>query len=81
MYNVLVSVFNVLCHVTRPQPVGFSQYRVGLGRRAGGLGSGRSVEIQGVSKKRYFLDCVTQLKLDTGEKLSSSIFYCLSVSQ
>ena len=26
-------------------------------------------------------NCVTQLKLDTGEKLSSSIFYCLSVSQ
>ena len=26
-------------------------------------------------------NCVTQLKLDTGEKLSSSIFCCLSVSQ
>ena len=26
-------------------------------------------------------DCVTQLKLDTVEKLSSTIFYCLSVSQ
>ena len=26
-------------------------------------------------------NCVTQLELDSGEKLSSSIFYCLSVSQ
>ena len=44
-YNVFVSVFNVLYLVTRAQRVGFFQYRVGSGWVAGGLGSGRSVEI------------------------------------
>ena len=34
-----------------------------------------------VSIVTMFCNCVTQLKLDTGEKLSSPIFYCLSVSQ
>ena len=32
-------------------------------------------------KRQYFANCVTQLKLYTLYKLSSSIFYCLSVSQ
>ena len=29
----------------------------------------------------FFANCVTQLKLDTGEKLSSTIFCCLCVSE